>query len=641
MKRINVLPENVANQIAAGEVVGRPASVVKELMENAVDAGSTYITVNYKDGGKELIQVIDNGCGMSPEDAHLAFERHATSKIRGVDDLYRLTSFGFRGEALPSIAAVSEVELRTRDCDSELGVKININGGQISAEIPENMGVGTQFIVKNLFYNTPARRRFLKDSSTEGRHIVAEFQKVALCNPDISFALYNRDVQEYNLPATNLRQRIIGVISRSNRNISGNLLDVEVDTSLVKIKGYVGRPATAKKNNKEQYLFVNGRYFRSTYFHKAIIQAYSKLIQTDVQPSYFLYLTVDPERIDVNVHPQKTEIKFDDEAALWQIINAAVRESLAKLGVVPMMDFEIDDNMDIPVYKPGVSYKMPDLGINPEFNPFKDSDALESDGMTLSTAKGGNRSSGSNSFKITSFKDTETDMPFDRPTVRFDEYDEIDSSVLNFIEGRDEEDLDIQGSLGIDEGPVFVGVMPMEGRIATTFRGNLTVIDQRRAYERVLFERYIKMAGNNSSVTQQLLFPEVLDFSDEDFSIFRQIENDLDSLGFDFTLCGGNKVEFAGLPSDIGISQLEITLQSIFDNVKDNIINNENRMESMAAVMAVRGASGYGNKLISDVEARSLLDELSECGSYNYTPSGKPIMVVFTDEEVDKRLLYK
>lgn len=633
MKRINVLPESVANQIAAGEVVGRPASVVKELVENAVDAGSTAVTVNYKDGGKELIQVIDNGCGMSSEDARLAFERHATSKIGGVDDLYRLTSFGFRGEALPSIAAVSEVELRTRDCDSELGVKVSINGGKLVGEIPENMSVGTQFLVKNLFYNTPARRRFLKDSATEGRHIVAEFQKVALCNPEVSFFLYNNDVQEYNLPATNLRQRIVGVISRSNRNISGNLLDVSVDTSLVKIEGYVGRPAAAKKNNKEQYLFVNGRYFRSPYFHKAVLQAYSKLIQPDVQPSYFLYFTVDPERIDVNVHPQKTEIKFDDEPALWQIVNAAVRESLAKLGVVPMMDFEIDGDMDIPVYKPGVSYKMPELGINPEFNPFKESGAAVSGGSSA-PASGSSRGG-------SPLKSSNPDIISAGRSVRFEEYEEIDSSVLNFIEGNDDIDVEIQGSLDIEEGPVFAGVMIMGARIATTFRGNLTVVDVQRAYERVLFERYMKMIGNNSSVTQQLLFPEVLDFSDEDFAVFRQVGEELDSLGFDFKFCGGNKVEFGGLPSDVEASQLEVTLQAVFDNIKENVSAAESRVETLAAVMAARGAAGYGSKNVNRAEAETLLEELSECGNYNYTPSGKPIMVIFPDEEIDKRLLYR
>ena len=366
--KIRVLPDGVANQIAAGEVVGRPASVVKELMENAVDAGSTVVTVNYRDGGKSLIQVVDNGCGMSDTDARLAFERHATSKIRSADDLYRLHSFGFRGEALPSIASVAEVELRTRTPYGELGTKVCIHGGRFQSQEPVQMPQGTQFSVKNLFYNTPARRRFLKEASVEARHIRTEFQRVALCNPGIAFTLCDGDAPLVQLPATNLRQRIVSAVG--GREIAKNLLEVSVDTSMVRVEGFVGRPSAAKKTNREQFLFVNGRYFQSSYFRKAVLQAYDKLIPSDTQPSYFLYITIDPERIDVNVHPQKTEIRFDDEQALWQIFNAAVREALGKTGVVPLMDFEIDPSIDIPVARKGVIYREPDLGVDPSFNPF-------------------------------------------------------------------------------------------------------------------------------------------------------------------------------------------------------------------------------------------------------------------------------
>ena len=344
--KIRVLPDGVANQIAAGEVVGRPASVVKELMENSVDAGSRTITVNYKDGGRSLIQVVDDGCGMSETDARLAFERHATSKIRRAEDLYQLASFGFRGEALPSVASVAEVELRTRTADREIGTQVVIHGGRFVSQEPVQTAVGTQFLVKNLFYNTPARRRFLKEANVEGRHIRSEFLRVALCNPEVAFSLYDNDVLIATLPASNLRQRIVSAIG--GKDIAKNLLEVGADTSIVRIEGFVGRPSAAKKTNREQYLFVNGRYFSSPYFRKAILQAYEKLIAPDTQPSYFLYLTIDPQRIDVNVHPQKTEIKFDDEQAVWQIFNAAVRESLGRLGVVPMMDFEMDSSIDIP-----------------------------------------------------------------------------------------------------------------------------------------------------------------------------------------------------------------------------------------------------------------------------------------------------
>lgn len=374
---IRLLPDSVANQIAAGEVVQRPASVVKELVENAVDAGSTSITVSIHEGGREMIQVIDNGCGISPSDAMKAFERHATSKITCADDLYKLTTFGFRGEALASISSVAEVELRTRRAEDEIGLKLNVNGGNADAPSAINVQCGSQFIVKNLFYNVPARRKFLKNKSIETKHIVDEFQRVALCNPQIEMLFYDNDNCRYNLPAANRRQRIVNLMGK---HINANLLDLNVNTSIISIEGFIGSPHAAKKSGAgEQFLFVNNRYFRSPYFHKAIMQAYEKLIQNDVLPSYFLYMTVDPTRIDVNIHPTKTEIKFEDEHAIWQIINAAVRESLGKLGAVPMMDFDNDEPIEIPVFR-GHSddIKEPVSSLNPNFNPFEDDAPVKS-----------------------------------------------------------------------------------------------------------------------------------------------------------------------------------------------------------------------------------------------------------------------
>ncbi|MCC8019035.1 MAG: DNA mismatch repair endonuclease MutL, partial [Rikenellaceae bacterium] len=366
-EKIKLLPESVANQIAAGEVVNRPASVVKEMVENAVDAGSKNITVCFRDGGKSLIRIVDDGCGMDPADARMAFERHATSKITTVEDIYTLSTFGFRGEALASIASVAEVELKTRTEGHEIGTQVEINGGKFCSQTPVSCPVGSQFTVRNLFYNVPARRRFLEKSSTEARHITAEFQRVALCNPEIGFSLYDGDSLLAKLPPATLRQRVVGVIGK---NISRNLLDVTADTSIVRLEGFTGRPESARQTNREQFLFINGRYFRSPYFHKAVISAYDKLIQPGTQPSYFLYLKIDPERIDVNVHPQKTEVKFTDGGDIWQIINAAVRESLAKSGAVPALDFNLDTSVQIPVAKDKVVYPHPRITANPEFNPF-------------------------------------------------------------------------------------------------------------------------------------------------------------------------------------------------------------------------------------------------------------------------------
>lgn len=367
--KIRLLPEVVANQIAAGEVVNRPASVVKEMMENAIDAGARTVKVNFRDGGKDLIQIVDDGCGMSPIDARMAFDRHATSKITSVDDIYALRTFGFRGEALASIAAVSQVELRTRQQADELGSQTEINGGQFAAQVPVACSVGSQFFVRNLFYNVPARRRFLDKSTVSASQIKSEFQRVALCNPSIAFELYANDAPVYRLDAAPLAARIVDVVGR---HIKQNLLEVQADTSIARIEGYIGRPAAAKRRNSEQYLFVNGRFFRSSYLNSAIMKGYEKLIPESSAPSYFLYLEVDPGRIDVNVHPQKTEVRFADEEAVWQIVNAAVRETLAKTGAVPLMDFDRDSTVEIPVLKRGAVYSEPRAMSNQAYNPFND-----------------------------------------------------------------------------------------------------------------------------------------------------------------------------------------------------------------------------------------------------------------------------
>ena len=354
--RIQLLPEVVANQIAAGEVVNRPASVVKEMMENAIDAGATCVAVNFREGGRDLIQIVDNGCGMSPVDARLAFDRHATSKIRTAEDIYKLDTFGFRGEALASIAAVAQVELRTRQPEDELGTVTEINGGQFAGQTVVSCPAGSQFMVRNLFYNVPARRRFLEKSNVSAGHIKAEFQRVALCNPQVRFELYNNDAPVYLLQPASLAGRIVDVVGAA---VKHNLLEVVADTSIVKLKGYVGRPAAARKTRPDQYFFVNGRYFRSAYFQKAVLKAYEKLIPEGSFPSFFLYFEIDPERIDVNVHPQKTEVKFADEEAVWQIVNAAVRETLGKTGAVPMMDFDDAGQVDIPVMERNAFYAEP------------------------------------------------------------------------------------------------------------------------------------------------------------------------------------------------------------------------------------------------------------------------------------------
>ena len=644
IEKIRVLPDGVANQIAAGEVVGRPASVVKELLENAVDAGSTSVTVNFKEGGRALIQVVDNGCGMNEPDARMAFERHATSKIASVEDLSRLHSFGFRGEALPSIASVAEVELRTRTASAEVGTRVTINGGAFVAQEPVQTPVGTQFLVKNLFFNVPARRRFLKEPTVEARHLTSEFQRVALCHPEIEFTLYNNDTLVYSLPPGNLRQRIAGICGKG---LANNLLDVAVETSIVKIEGYVGHPSVAKKTNREQYLFVNGRYFRSPYFHKAVLQAYEKLIAPETQPPYFLYLTVAPERIDVNVHPQKTEVKFEDEQAIWQIFNAAVRESLGKLGVVPLMDFEIDSSIDIPVYREGTVYREPEIGVNPDFNPFRTDTVKEKvhkmpagGGVSPRTAP---LDGWQNLYEIDS-------RAGDAGLA--DRFDEMDSALQAFLEGEPEP---VQQSFELGGTAGFCGQVKLSDRLyATTLGDALAVVDVGRARERVLFERYLRLLGNNATVSQQLLFPERIELSPADGRLMAEIREELSSLGFEFSANGpagvtaengpadnkgageGVTYEITGIPPELPAGMVQDALHEALARVRElGGVPKSEKVRDLAAILARRGASGAAK--IDEAAVAPLLDELASCNEPAFTPSGRAVLIRITREELAKR----
>ncbi len=619
--RIKLLPDAVANQIAAGEVVNRPSSVVKEMMENAVDAGARNITVNFRDGGRALIQIVDDGCGMSPSDARLAFDKHATSKIRDVEDIYHLSTFGFRGEALASIASVAEVELRTRTAEDELGTRVEIAGGRFLSQQPVQAAVGSQFMVKNLFYNVPARRRFLEKSSSESRHIVAEYQRVALCHPEVAFNLYDNDTLVSQLPASGLRQRVVGVIGK---NISKQLLDVGTETSIVTITGFVGRPASARQTNKEQFLFVNGRYFKSTYFQKAIVSAYEKLIPVNAQPSFFLYLTIDPERIDVNVHPQKTEVKFADGQQIWQILHAAVRESLAKSGAVPPMDFDMDASVEIPVYRETTTYKIPEIKADPSFNPF------ERYGDTAGTevCKSSSNRLSDEGLVVGREFDLETDIR---------EYSEQteDHSVLDFIEGADLE----QGQLGLDRESLHADVLPLGNRYAAAvIDGRLTVVDLRRAWEAVLYDKYMLMLGSGSSVSQQLLFPESVILSIDDYTLLREHLDDFAACGFDLSLSDEHTVVVSGLPADLAAVPIEEALYDLLDALREDIGNHEEKRRSrLAAIMARSGALSKTDTLSREA-ITSLLKTLEDCSNPSYTPSGHAVMTAFSEEEIKKRL---
>lgn len=675
--KIRLLPEVVANQIAAGEVVNRPASVVKEMMENAIDAGARTVKVNFRDGGKDLIQIVDDGCGMSPIDARMAFDRHATSKITSVDDIYALNTFGFRGEALASIAAVAQVELRTRQEGDEVGTQTEINGGQFAGQTPVMCPVGSQFFVRNLFYNVPARRRFLDKSTTSAAQIKSEFQRVALCNPQIAFELYANDASVYTLGAASLAGRIVDVVGR---HIKQNLLEVEADTSIARIEGYIGRPAAAKRRNGEQYLFVNGRYFKSSYLTSAIMKAYEKLIPESSSPSYFLYLTIDPSRIDVNVHPQKTEVKFADEEAVWQIVNAAVRETLAKTGAVPLMDFDREGIVEIPVLTKGAVYSEPRAMSNSEYNPFREEyidpsapdpnvdfagfDVPFSDnGQTLSdnagagfaprggghgsgvALPGGLRSAGGGGFPAAGSGTDE----FSIPSAADDAFEDFvsgggfevtsesgfDASELEFIPSEATVE---QQRLDVDGRPEFTDPLPLGGGyVAALLGGRFVVVDVRRARERILYEDYLKMLGSGSSVSQQLLFPERLVLSDSEYALLEENAVEFASLGFDLDFQGDCAVEVKGTPADMPADSVDQLLYELLQAFSTPVSLADVRREKIAAVMA-RGAAKQTARLMSRDEAAALLARLAASGNFSFSPSGKAITAEITVEDIRAKL---
>ena len=636
--RIKLLPEVVANQIAAGEVVEEPASVVKEMMENAIDAGARTVKLIVRNGGAELIQIIDDGCGMSPFDARMAFDRHTTSKITSVDDIYALRTFGFRGEALASIAAVSQVELRTRREEDELGTETLISGGEFISQKPIMTPAGSNFQVKNLFYNVPARRKFLREPSKLAANVKAEFQRVALCYPDIAFELHTADSIIYNLRATTLANRITDVIGGK---IKENLLKVDADTSIVKINGYVGRPEAVKRRKNEQFLFVNGRYFKSPYLNKAIMKAYEKLIPDNCFPSYFIYLSVDPERIDVNVSPKKTEVKFADLEAVWQIMNAAVCETLAKTGAVPLMDFDNESDIEIPLSGSGIVYREPSSVINEDYNPFLIDDDADGDNdhavspMPLRSTwqpKAGRSANSSYGLEPNS----EFAMPHSVASPLGEEFEEFVSGGSDF--GSTDAVSDIFPSDVYSGKPSFKAVAYMGNGYASALLGQrLVVVDLKRAQERILYENYMMLLSGTSSVSQQLLFPERLILSNDEYTLLEENAAEFAALGFDIAFEGEGTISVNGVPGGTSgetVDELIFELLKAFDTP---VTAAELRRDRIATAMARSGASRI-SKNISDEEVRSLLDRLAESDKISFSPSGKAILTEITADEIRKRL---
>lgn len=638
MNTIMLLPEIVANQIAAGEVVNGPSNVVKEMMENSLDAGATSVSVNYRNGGKDLIQIIDNGKGMSNVDARMAFDRHATSKIRSIEDVYNLHTFGFRGEALASIAAVAEVELRTRREEDELGTLTEISGGTFRSQRPINCSVGSQFMVRNLFYNVPSRRKFIDgDNSRLSLQIKSEFMRVAMCYPDVEFELRQNDAPLYSLLPTNRKGRIIDIVGK---HIKQNLLDVEVDTSVVRIEGFVGRPQAAKKRNNEQYLFVNGRYFNSVAMQRAIVRAYEKLIPEGTMPSYFIYITVNPDMVDVNVHPQKTTVKFAEHDLILEILQAAVRETLAKTGAVPMMDFTSEGRIDIPVLQHQARiYSEPRTSTNSSYNPFVE-EYIDPTAPMPDTPFTGfdvpyDGSMSNQSMTPTMANDV---APHSYPKtggmesmVEYidEEPEEPEEQLFDFIESG--------GLSGMQRS--FGEVMSIGGGYAVAmYGGSFVVVSLRRAKERILFEDIMRSLSAGAVPVQRMFFAEELTLSLEEYELLENYAEEFAALGFEIEYRGDGSISVAGRPAVIDVTTpLDELLYELLCNISLGDTPIEQQRYNMAQLMAERGSRSFGQGLSSS-SAAELLHQLEKCENPSFTPSGSPIMAEITMADIRTKL---
>jgi DNA mismatch repair protein MutL len=598
---IQLLPDSVANQIAAGEVIQRPASVVKELMENAIDAGATSITVRLKDAGKTYVQVIDNGQGMSENDARLCFERHATSKISSASDLFAIRTMGFRGEALASIAAISEISLKTRQASSELGIHSRVSGSKMEYFDPESTPAGTNIMVRNLFFNVPARRKFLKSDQTELRHAINEFNHVALAYDDIEFQFIHNNTQVYTLPPDNLKKRISGMFGKP---LLQHLIPVSSETSIVTIRGFIGKAEAAKKTYGEQFFFVNRRFMKHPYFHKAVMQAYEEILPPEYFPSYFIFFEIDPAAIDINIHPTKTEIKFEDERAIWQILKAAVREAIGKNNLSPSLDFSREGVIDIPVLKKDTEVSMPRDQVNPAYNPF------DADG-------------------------TEGGHSYSRPR--------IDPNWQKLFDQKNNDDL--TPGLGFESEKEQASALPemrylqLKNRyILTPVKSGLMMIDQRRAHERILYEQNLELLRKNAVISQKSLFPETIELSAADYQVCKEIIDKMAHLGFDVRDFGKNTVIVHSLPANAPVADVKTVIETLIEQYKS--LEGEIKLdvhEKLARSSAVATAVSYGKSLDSN-EMRELVDQLFACSNPNTTPSGKAIIALINLNELEKHL---
>ena len=610
---IQLLPDSVANQIAAGEVIQRPASVVKELVENAVDAGAKTINVLIVDAGRTSIQVIDDGKGMSETDARLSFERHATSKIRKADDLFALTTMGFRGEALASIAAVAQIELKTRQEKDDIGTSLSISGSKFIGQEPCVCPVGSNFKVENLFFNVPARRKFLKSNTTELNNIISAFERIVLVYPNITFTLHSNGVEIFSLKACSLRQRVVEVFGK---RLNQNLLPVEVETTLCHIYGFVGKPESAKKKGALQYFFVNDRYMKHPYFNKAVANAFERLVPFGEQVPYFLYFEVPAENIDVNIHPTKTEIKFENEQAIWQILMAAVKEALGRFNDIPAIDFDTEGKPDIPVFNPSANVSAPTVNFNPSYNPFKETKSSKS-------------SAASQTQWEELYKGLNEDFSTDTENVLSAPNQSDEQSIFTSNEVG-------KASVAEERSPAHYQYKGCYIMIAV--KSGLMIIDQHRAHVRILYEQYLKQLKEHTAHTQKMLFPEMVNLPTSNEAALQKVLSEMQTMGFELSNMGGGSYAVNGIPAGIeGLNISALVGDMVASTLEDGSSVNEEIDQALALSLARNAAIPYG-QVLGNEEMENLVNELFACNNVNYTPTGKTILTILKQLDIEKML---
>ena len=608
---IQLLPDHVANQIAAGEVVQRPASVVKELLENAVDAKASDIKLIVKDAGKALVQVIDNGNGMNVTDARLCFERHATSKIRNAEDLFSIHTKGFRGEALASIAAIAHVEMKTKQENEELGTHIVIEGSKFVSQDPSVLPKGTSFGVKNLFFNIPARRNFLKSDTVEFRHIIDEFQRVVLAHPSISFTLIHNGSELFNLPKSNSRQRIVNVFSGKTNE---KLVPIEEETDIVNIQGFVSKPEFAKKNRSEQFFFVNDRFIKSGYLHHAIMNAYEGLLKDSSQSSYFIYLNVPPNTIDINIHPTKTEIKFDDEQALYAILRATVKHSLGQFNIVPSLDFERDPNLDTPYNYQNKSAETPTVQFDRTFNPFQDE-----------KVKTPSYSGGSYKKEMQpNWESLYVGLSNDAKEISSLPFENEEFTASMFDENNEEQNKKYTYQI-------------QKKYVVSSIKSGMVIINQNRAHQRILYEQFLMNMTVNHASSQQLLFPLELQFSKIEMELVEELKPSLSTTGFVFDNLENDTITISGIPVNTSESEITKVLEQLIADLQDGIPKNSfSQNDTIAQSMAKSLAVKNGNYL-TEIEQENLVNNLFACREPNVSPFQKPTFITINVDDLDKK----